>query len=88
MKFGGGGGARKGEGSPWISAPVETVLDQGQKQDLRKGRSRKLFTAKTWRDRFFSRPVAWLVVTMETVGQTNQPCVMTGSPPYLTIRSC
>ena len=38
--------------------------------------------------RVFSRPVAWLVVTMETVGQTNQPCVTTGYPPYLTIRSC
>ena len=38
--------------------------------------------------RVLSRPVAWLVVTMETVGQTNQPCVTTGSPPYLTIRSC
>ena len=39
-------------------------------------------------NRVFSRPVVWLVVTVETVGQTNQPCVMTGSPPYLTIRSC
>ena len=39
-------------------------------------------------NRVFSRPVAWLVVTMETGGQTNQPCVTTGSPPYLTIRSC
>ena len=36
----------------------------------------------------FSRPMAWLVVIMETVGQTNQPCVTTGSPAYLTIRSC
>ena len=39
-------------------------------------------------NRVFSRPVAWLVVTIETVGQTNQPCVTAGSPPYLTIRSC
>ena len=38
--------------------------------------------------RVISRAVAWLVVTMETVGQTNQPCVSTGCPPYLTIRSC
>ena len=39
-------------------------------------------------DRVFSKPLAWLVVTMETVGQTNQPCMTTGSPPYLIIRSC
>ena len=38
--------------------------------------------------RVFSRHVAWLVVTMETVGQTNQSCVTTGSPPNLTIRLC
>ena len=40
-----------------------------------------------WMNRVFSRPVALLVVTMETVGQTNQSCVMIGSPLYLTIRS-
>ena len=44
------------------------------------------FTNNT--NRVFSRPGASLVVTMETVGQTNQPCMTTGSPPYLTSRSC
>ena len=39
-------------------------------------------------NRVFFRPPVLLVVTKETVGQTNQPSVMTGSPPYLTIRSC
>ena len=32
--------------------------------------------------------VALLMVTMETVGRTNQPSVTTASPLYLTIRSC
>ena len=37
----------------------------------------------------FSRPFpAWPVVIMETVGQTNQTCVTTGFPPYLTIKWC
>ena len=31
-------------------------------------------------NRVFSRPVALLMVTMERLGQTNQPSVTTGSP--------
>ena len=38
-------------------------------------------------NRVFFRPPVLLVVTKETVGQTNQPSMMTVSPPYLTIRS-
>ena len=32
-------------------------------------------------NRVFSRPVAFVVVNMETLGQTNQPSMITWSPP-------
>ena len=39
-----------------------------------------LFDKKCLLYRVFSRPVALLVVTMETRGQTNQPSITKGSP--------